>query len=416
MTATWSIAQQHTWAEAATWADPFPVDSGGPISSAWNLGAITWASFDLRSRQLIARIPEVSGTVKRRIGKYDTGTLTVPTPLAGLGAFGPPSATLKQRQQLADAALAEGRTLIVAIIAGEPAWAGIVTRVKGGSGLTREVSWITPEGYLDRRYVGNHNLVNVDESAIVAALVGEANVEGIGIVLDAPPTGTTRTRQYFDKDDSTVYARLDELSKVLGGPEWTIDPVWEDETATAIRLVLRLRRRIGIAADAPTAVWKTTANARWTSGGPGNPAYEHTKDYGAGVGANHVIATGDGEGDARPQSPPQRDEELLAQGWPRWEERYSPGSSISSVNTLISHARARLAKTRLGARTTTLAAKWDAYPRLGVDWRMGDDVAWSVFGHMHPTGFAGQARAWGFELDSAAGTITPLIAAGEEGS
>jgi hypothetical protein len=149
--------------------------------------------------------------------------------------------------------------------------------------------------------------------------------------------------------------------------------------------------------------------------GASEARYTYREDYSAGSGANHIIATSSGEGETRPQSAPARDEDLFTAGWPRWEHRYSPSSSITEQATLDAHAAAALAVMARGSRVLSIAARADAYPVLGTDWAIGDDIGYDLTGHRHPDGLTGVARAIGWELDALAGVAAPiLLTPGEE--
>lgn len=359
---------------------------------------ITWLGCDLVTGEIIEELPDLrpSGPLRSLLGAYSSTTFILPIPLGGNGA--PPRDWV--------AATEPGRTMIVAVLADRPVWAGIVLVRSGGTEATVELGCATLEAYLDRRYVGDHDWESADDIAVIAAgLAADANdVEGIGLVVDAPATGVLRDRTYLDQDDKTVYSALRELMGVEGGPEWTIALDWTDSTHTAVAKILRVRRRIGHSGT-PAAVFDASSEARYT----------FREDYSSGSGANHVVATSSGEGEDRPQSDPARAEELIAAGWPRWEHRYSPSSSITEQETLDAHAAAALAVMARGSRILTITARFDAYPVLGTDWGIGDDIGYELTGHRHPTGLTGIARAIGWELDSLAGTVAPiLLTPGEE--
>src|SRR5690606_40139959 len=76
-------------------------------------------------------------------------------------------------------------------------------------------------------------------------------------------------------------------------------------------------------------------------------------------GANAIIATASGEGDARPQSPELTD---IRPGYPKIEYRWSPSSSIKEVSTLIEHASAKLDEISDGTRLLEIEARWDQPP------------------------------------------------------
>ncbi|AYF31114.1 hypothetical protein CSH63_27475 [Micromonospora tulbaghiae] len=363
---------------------------------------VSWLGCDLVTGRIVEELPDLrpSGSISAVLGAYTSASFSLPIPLGGHG---------RAPRDWAGAT-EPGRSMIVAVLGGVPVWAGIVVTRRGGTGVAVELACVSLEGYLDRRYVRDHVFTQVDEALIAASLVDDANIEGIGLVVDAPATGTLRDRAYLDQDDKTCYSALRELMGVIGGPEWTIGVAWSDATETAVTAVVRVRKRIGYASAAPNAVYTTgTANAVLSSPGASEAAYTYTEDYTSGRGANHIIATSSGEGEARPQSTPARDPALFAAGWPRWEHRYSPSSSISQISTLNAHAAQALALMSRGARILTITARADTYPRLGTDWAIGDDIGYELTGHRHPNGLNGVDRAIGWELDPAAGTVSPIL-------
>lgn len=394
------------WQSHAFTVSPDGDGNGGPspgvppVSEAAIRTRVTWLGCDLVTGRIIAELPDIGGRVSRVLGSHTSAGVRMPIPLAGPAALG----------KRAIQATQPGRTMIIAVVNDAPTWGGVVLTRKGGTDATLDLATVSIEGYLDRRYVRDHTWQQADEASVIAAgLVGDAQNEGIGLVVDAPPTGTLRDRTYQNSDDATVYRRLEELMAVENGPEWTIDLDWMDSSQTTVAKVFRVRKRIGVAATQPNAVFETTAHSVFSSRGASQARYTYSEDFSAGSGANHVLATTSGEGEDRPTSSPARAEDFLAAGWPRYESRISPSTSIKNVSVLDEHARAELALTKFGSRTWEITARWDAIPRYGVDWRLGDDVAWRLTGHRHPDGVTGQGRVIGFNLDMQAGTVQPIL-------
>ncbi|MFV2094816.1 alkaline phosphatase D family protein [Micromonospora sp. LOL_014] len=351
---------------------------------------VTWLGCDLVSGRIIAELPEITGRISRVLGAYTSTELTLPIPLGGPGAV--PIGVVEE-------ATVPAQTMMVAVVNDVPTWAGIVIARQGGTDATLRLGCVSLEGYLDRRYVGDHAWTGQDQASVIAAgLIADAQVEGIGLDVDAPASGVLRDRTYADQDDATVYSRLRELAAVQGGPEWTVDLDWASPTRQAVAKVVRVRSRIGEAAATPHAVFASV--------GSSDATYTYTEDYSDGRGANHVVATSSGEGESRPQSTPAAD---VPAGRARWERRWSPGSSITDQAVLDAHAVAELALRRDGATTIQITARWDQTPRLNVDWQLGDDVGWDLQGHRHPGGLVGTGRVIGWELDIQAGLIRPIL-------
>jgi hypothetical protein len=372
---------------------------------------LTWLACDAVTGRIAVELPDLicQGTIGSLLSAFTSAHLQLPVALDGYGA--PPKGW--------EGATSASTSMLVAVLGDVPVWAGLIlTRVGGTEGLV-DLSCVSLEGYLDRRYVGDHAWTGQDEASVIAAgLIGDANSsEGLGFAVQAPATGTLRDRTYFDRDDKTVYSALRELAGVEDGPEWTVTLGWSDGTQTAVTKTVMVRKRVGFVAAGSSSPSPTGgANAVFSTLG-GSARYSLTEDYTGGSGANHVVASSSGEGDLRPQSAPARAVDLLAGGQPRYEYRFTPSTSITQQATLDAHAVAALALMRDGARALTITSPLRNYPRLGVDWSVGDDVGYDLHGHRHPDGLVGVARAVGWQLDPRAGTVSPvLLLPGQEAS
>lgn len=359
---------------------------------------ITWYGCDLMSGQIIAELPclRLSGALDRRLGQYTSATFDV---LLGEGA--PPNW---------EAATTPGRSMIVGVWDDAPGWAGYIPPRTRGSATTAQVTASTIEAYLDRRYTGTLSLTATDEALIAGALLSVAQNGLSSLDIDAPPTGTLRDRSYADSDDKTIYSALTELMGVQDGPEWTIDPVWNSDQS-GFRLVARVRKRIGTQDDAPQAVFSLP--------GPVTE-YQASESYEDGKGATVVLATGNGEGDGsggdggRATSDVYRSP-LVDQGWPVFEYRFSPSSSITSDDVLNEHAAQALSELAGGTTSWTMTARASRAPHLGTDWSLGDNVRLLVDSGVapgHPDGVDVVARALGWSLDPVADTISPVVVEG----
>lgn len=348
---------------------------------------VQWLGCDLQTGQIVEELPALAptGSISRTLGKHTTTAFTL---------------TLAGAPQGWDAATIPGRTMIVAVADDNPVWAGIVLTRSGGSAATVDLGTATPEAYLDRRYTTDHTWTQQDEAAVIAAgLFGDTTTNGIGLTIDAPATGTLRDRAYLDADDATVYSRLQELMAVSGGPEWTIDVQWSG--ASSVDLVARVRRQIGTQSTQPSAIFTH----------PGDVVeYALAESYEQGKGANAIRARGEGEGDTRYTSAEMIAADLLAAGFPRYEHRFTPSTSITSQTVLDGHATAALAVMREGASVWTVEAVASYAPRLGVDWTLGDTVGLHVISSpRHPDGLFIAARAWGWEWDTTGDRINPIL-------
>lgn len=362
---------------------------------------VRWISCDARTGRIIEELPNLAptGSFGQVLSSMSSCGFSLPIPLSFEEARWLP-------------ATVPGRSMFVAIDGAteDPVWAGIVNRRRGGTGEHLELGAENIETYLNRRYVGDHTWSQVDDISVIAAgLLGDADDEGINLVVDAPAGGVLRDRTYYDKDNKTVYRALSELSKVINGPEWTIDVAWEDADQLVVTKTARVRRRIGVASPNPDAVFQTTAAAVFDTKGTSSARYTLDEDYTDGKGANHVVAYSSGQGDSQPFSAPARAEDLIAAGMPRFEYRFQPSSSISDLSTLNSHAQARAAVMRMGGSAWVVEARWSQYPRLGKDWHIGDDIGWDLIGHRHPGGVQGTGRAIGWDADPERDSIRLIL-------
>jgi hypothetical protein len=256
------------------------------------------------------------------------------------------------------------------------------------------LSMVTAEDYLNDRYVGDVTYAAIGQNEIVADLITRYVIpNGIPIrVVKLPGANPTRDRTYLDKDDKTVYSILDELSGIIGGPEWTIGWEWVDEQK--LGLVLYVGGRLGSAAPAGLGP------ASWFHL-PGNCSNAELVDgYRRGEGANDVMAVSSGSADARPQSTHHT---ATTDGRPKIELRWSPSTSITEIGTLDGHAERALT----GLQDGTVALSITANTAESTPFSLGDDVGFDLVSWAWPDGITGTARAIGIEWTDI--TITPVL-------
>lgn len=376
-------------------SDAPPVMPVPPIRQPVARTTVTWVACDLATGRVIEELPEVIGTISRVLGAYATGALTIPIPRSGPAAVG-----IRRYEQATE----PRRTKIVAIINDVPTWEGMVVARLGGNGAVGELSVATMEGYFDRRYVGNHSFEQRDEvDVIMRALVNDATtLEGIGqgvaMAYDMPPTGTLRNRDYLFSEHRKVYAALQSLMAGRNGPEWTVEPRWDSvDELDAIVSVMVARKRIGRDTDAV-----------FTAAKPSEAAYQLNENHSDGYGSNAVYAYS-GQGEQVLTSDPMVDVDQLAAGAPIFEHHFQPSTSITRKSTLNNYAIENLLLTRYGTVTFEAEARWDAYPRMNLDWQLGDTVEFQVKGHRHPSGLTFRGRVIGWTLDIARGVIEPTL-------
>lgn len=351
---------------------------------------ITWLACDLGSGRIVEELPSLAtqDPLTQTLGTYATVSFD-------LALAGAPAEWI--------AATAPGRTMLVPVWDGQPQWAGIVLTRTRGSDATVPLGCVTPEAYFDRRFTGSQTYIGSDQAQIAYGLMSAALTNGPALALDAPDTGTTWSREYDDGDDTTIYSALQALMSADGGPEWTVVPQWADAGQSTVQLVAQVRPRIGVQLAQPQGVFDFPGCVT---------TYSQAESYEAGKGANAVQLYGLGEGASRVTSGPVAATALLAGGWPRFDYRNTPDSSQSDPGVLAAQATSDLAVIQTGASVWSLTAHTGAAPRLGTDWGIGDNVRLIVAPGQspgHPGGADVLARAWSWQLDPAADTVTPVL-------
>lgn len=371
--------------------DPLPV----PVE-AREASTVDWVGCDASTGRIIADLPDMTGSFGRRIGSYNSTSLSLPR---GSGPVEP----LWQATQPA-------RTILVPILNGLPAggWTPLVREPSEGA---MSIAAVSLEGYLDRRDVRSHVWVDADPITVIAAgLVKDAEAidnvgQGLGLLLDTTASGLAWDRTYVPKDRQRVYSAMQELQSD-DGLEWTIDVVWRDETQTSVVPVIRIKPRIGRSSG---VLFESKSNAQFETASDASVRYSYREDYSSGKGANWVTAYGTGEGEDQPESDPAIATNLLAAGWPIYEDQFSPGMNITKKKDLNSHAKTRIKYFGQGTTTIALESKWDAYPKLVKDWALGDDVSYQLKSDWHPNGLNGSGRVIGWDLAPESGTASVTI-------
>ncbi|MFJ9628101.1 hypothetical protein ACIRU8_10455 [Streptomyces sp. NPDC101175] len=349
---------------------------------------LAWFGCDLRTGGIIEDLPSLkpSGALSRKLG--DQATLQFDLNLPGAAANW-------------DEATTPGSTVLVAVdtAANLPVWAGAVVTREGGSAQSVPLGAVTLEGYLGGRYPGTQSFLNADQATIAAGLVTPALTAGPPFVIDAPAIGSTLDYATDDGDDKSILSCLQELMGLDGGPEWTVDVVWNG-AKSGFQFPLRVRKAIGVQAATAT-----------TFDFPGCvSAYSLAESYEAGKGATVVLARGEGEGSSRLTSSPYTATALINAGWPRWEYRFTPATGVDDPDLLNLHASQALALMAQGAQVWTVEAVASRSPRLGTDWGLGDNIHLAVdTSPRHPQGTDVTARCWAWELDAGADKVRPIL-------
>jgi len=349
---------------------------------------LSWVSVNATTGSILADLPNLapSGALKRTLMRYESQTAVLPLDDA------PPNwRTATRKKSVFLVALSEP---LENEPRGLPVWGGMVTERTTSHKEGVSLSMVTAEDYLNDRYVMNETYTGVGQNDIVEDLIEKYVIpEGIPIrVVKLAGANPARDHTTDDKGDKTVYSVLEELSGVIGGPEWTIGWEWVDEQK--LGLVLYVGARIGMAAPAglgPSSWFHL----------PGNVSdAELVEGYRRGEGANDVMAVSSGSADARPQSSHHIADE---DGRPKIELRWTPSTSITDTGTLEDHAARALA----GLRDGTVALSITANRAETTTFSLGDDVGFDLESWAWPDKITGTARAIGIEWTDT--TITPVL-------
>jgi len=353
--------------------------------------SLSWLSVNANTGDVITDLTNlrIDGSLKRTIGRHESQTATLPLDGAPLNWR-----TATRKKSVFLVALEEPTE---AEVRGLPVWGGMVTSrtTTHKDGVT--LSMATAEDYLNDRYVGDVTYAGWTQNDIAEDLivryVKTGAKPGLPIrVVKLPGANPSRDRTYLDADDKTVFSALDEMSGIVGGPEWTIEWEWVDEQK--LGLVFIVGGRLG--SPAPDGL----GPASWFHL-PGNVQdAELVDDYRRGDGANDVMAVSSGSADARPQSSHHVN---TGDGRPTVELRWSPSTSITDIGTLESHAARGLERLQDG----TVALAITAVRAETSAFNLGDDVGFDLTSWAWPDGISGTARVLGIEHTDT--TTTPVL-------
>lgn len=325
-----------------------------------------WVAVSMLTGQLIC---DLNGLVcqnpQQTIGQYESCTATLPIPTA------PPGWQL---------AVTPGASVIWLLVDAPngstvPVWGGYVSACTLDHTDNAQLTLATLETYLDCRYTGTRTYTNEDGNLICQDLIDNCVATGpqgglpirVNIVGGA---GQAQTISWLDQNDTTVYAALQALTALMGGPEWCITGEWQ-HNPERITPVFNVGTRLGTPQTpglSPATVFDL----------PGNLAgFSTLRSFAQGLGANSVMAYSTGSGTVRPQSPYENQPDPLR---PTFEYRWSPSQNVLSVPQLTQWAQAALGILASGSVSLTGAVKikpGDAQ-QYGLGWQLGDDIGYQI--------------------------------------
>lgn len=333
------------------------------------------------------------GDPSRLLTAFDSSRLTYPLADAPSGV---PVELLMQATE-------PRATSIVAVANNIPVWSGRVLQRVGGSGSDLTLGCATPEASFKNMQVGTQTFIGEDRAVVARRIVTDAvrpgNGSHIELEFDVTRTGDLIDRDYLASDLTNVYDALRALA--AGGLlEWTIDLRWATEAQNQVTRVLRIAPRIGRVGTGVTPLFETRSDAA--------VSYTMDENFATERYANAVTAYGDGEGEDLPVSDTVYDAVALSSGVPI-VHRAIHVRDVTDPLELTEIARAELARVQTGSVLWTLESNYNAYPRLGFDAGLGDDIDWRLHGPRHPNGVTGRGRMIGWTLNIAAARWSPKL-------
>ena len=101
---------------------------------------------------------------------------------------------------------------------------------------------VTLEKYFDRRYMPSAEYEQQDQTSVIARAMAEVcgdDLIGVGLDYDTPASGVLRDRSYYNDEDARILTRIQQLSNVINGFEWTIALEWADSDRARVRKIFR---------------------------------------------------------------------------------------------------------------------------------------------------------------------------------
>lgn len=362
--------------------------------------ALQWVAVDLLTGQVVVDLPnvEVAGDLAATIGAYEQAQVVLHVD----DSINP--SWLESTKPGGGALIAYTGDQASPVIA----WGGIIQqRVRAPGSNAVSLGLATVEAYLDACPVGTYSATDVNQDTILAALVAFATstnrLTTLSLTHVAPSTAL-QSVDYSTSSQITVYAALQALSAVQGGPEWTMGWHW-DLAASTITPTLTYGSRIGAPVVAGQQPSVTVEAADLSDGSM------YAEDYTPGQGANQVVAYGGASQSASsPDVPVASATAIDLKGRPLWTFTYSPNQTISDPVVLGTYAAAAVTQMNDGGQPVTMVLSITlAGKQLGVDWNIGDDIGWSLTGVVFPQSMAGISRCIGYRINQQ--TVTPIIKA-----
>ena len=289
------------------------------------------------------------------------------------------------------------RTALWIIRNEQPVWGGIIwTRRYRSGDAAFDISATGFESYFARRRMRRNYLFGGwDQHDILWELVSTAQSEhrggNIRVATPRPRrSGTVRDRYYWWHERATFLERMQQLSEVSGGPDFTIEPGWADTGVPGATLQVGTplgSELTGLVIEFPGDV----RNYSWPDDG--------------GDSANFWTAIGDKpEGAEQDEPPPMRDAQMSAEwdvGIPLLED-VSQHQGVVDVGTLQGYANANVVASsgnRVVPSATIRLPEQATLPGLGdtLTVRVTDPYRFPADSHTGAPGLQARVRLTGWQ-------------------
>lgn len=359
---------------------------------------LSWLTADARHGRVIEELPGalLKSSLQAHIGRGESVTVELPLPDRFPERWR--TATQPNRSLLA---CIDDRT-------GAIWWAGLIVARKWGHGPSIEVTASAPEQLLERTYVPEKRFEQASQNEIMRWLGLDWLATYLHGRVEQAESLVFRDRAYGLNEDKTRLSAMQDLMKVIGGPEFCTS--WEMLPDGTLGIVATAADRLGLKTGPDRVVdWSITPD-EWT----------FDEDYSSGKGATVVTAstmrdadpdTADAAGAASQEkiSVTRTADDLLAAGWLPLEERFSPETGSTSTAVIAGYADGRLAALRLGTRSLSIKCLIGDWP-LNAGVRLGDDIEVDLTNPDMPAGERLTATCrvlgWAVDVDGPSGEVT----------
>lgn len=329
---------------------------------------------DLRTNNVLAELPITGVNFTKTLNA--SGTLSGHILLSGASA---------ERQNVSDATI-PARTALYVDRDGVLVWGGIIwSREYNSNSQSLSITAQTFDSYFNRRRVTQTRVyLNVDQFTIAQALVTQAQSSAggnIGVIVPNTTSGRLVSRTYYNYEQKTVLAALQDLSKAgaanntLPGFDFSFDVAY-DGSGTPTKQFNLYYPRAGTA-------YSTSNPYTPTLQLPSGNILEYNYLEDGSLAANLIWISGGGSNEGKLLNGTSDSSKITA-GWPLLEDNYNYGDMISSAQ-LANLGQGHLAAVSTPPVSLTVVVPPYVAPVLG-SYVIGDDFRIMITDERFPTG------------------------------